>query len=230
MLKTGLTLSFLILCFVSKANNAFETKLNFNLSQRIFEKTSLTSFSLARSARGDDTTYIHIPKRGELLSALLPGAGQVYNELGYRKVASKKHRAWWKIPLIYGGLGAFGYYFYHNNQFANLTRQEILKRRELEIPDGGYYDQRFANYFAETDLINGFDLNENTTFIGYDKYANRRDIFAFAFVAFWGLNVVESFVDGHFVTFDVSEDLSLSWSPTLLSYQTPGINLRLNFN
>ncbi len=56
------------------------------------------------------------------------------------------------------------------------------------------------------------------------------DIFAFAFIAVWGLNVMEAYVNAHFVTFDVSEDLSLSWSPTLIGYQHPGLGLRLHFN
>ncbi|MFC7668033.1 DUF5683 domain-containing protein [Hymenobacter humi] len=33
------------------------------------------------------------PGKAALLSALMPGAGQIYN------------RRWWKLPLVYGGLG-----------------------------------------------------------------------------------------------------------------------------
>ncbi|WP_070138304.1 DUF5683 domain-containing protein [Crocinitomix algicola] len=171
-------------------------------------------------------------KRAAILSAILPGAGQIYNEIGYRNFSNKKHRAWWKVPLIYGGLGACGYFFYHNNKFANLTRQEYLY--QIDNPNS-YLDARFKNYpkdangIAETSLIQGYTLGE-VEFRGYDSYANKRDLFLFAFIGVWGLNVIEAYVDAHFVTFDVSEDLSMSWHPTILAGNNPGIRLAFDFN
>ena len=50
----------------------------------------------------------------------------------------------------------------------------------------------------------------------------------FGFIGVWGLNVIEAYVDAHFVTFDVSEDLSFSWAPTVLANQHAGLSLRLN--
>jgi hypothetical protein len=175
------------------------------------------------STNADSDKYPHNRSRAALLSALLPGSGQIYNEIGYRKHAGKKHRAWWKVPIIYGGLGACGYYFYQNNKMANLTRQEWLERDANE--DLVFYDERFNGY-SKNQLIDG----NGGDFPGYDNFARRRDIFIFAFVGVWGLNVLESYVDAHFVTFDVSEDLSFSTSPTLLGLRHPGLSLQLHFN
>lgn len=171
-----------------------------------------------------DHSYTHVTKRAAILSAVLPGSGQIYNEIGYRKIPHKKHRAWWKAPLIYGGLAACGYYFYHNNKYAALTKQEWQKRNDN--PDLEFYDARFANYTSLDELING---NSTANTIGYQTYANRRDLFIFGFIGVWGLNVIEAYVDAHFVTFDVSEDLSFSWAPTVLANQHAGLSLRLNF-
>ena len=44
----------------------------------------------------------HSPGKAALYSALLPGAGQVYN------------RKWWKVPIAYAGLG-ISYYFIREN-------------------------------------------------------------------------------------------------------------------
>lgn len=180
----------------------------------------------------ENSEFGYNTKKAALLSAFLPGAGQLYNELGYRKFANKKHRAWWKIPLIYGGLGACAYYFYHNNQYANLTKQEYLYQEENP---GHYLDERFKDYPTDPDgvskpseLINGYTSN-GVTHLGYETYATRRDIFIFAFIGVWGLNVLEAYVDAHFVTFDVSEDLSMSWHPTLLPGNQPGLSLQFNF-
>lgn len=172
-----------------------------------------------------DSTYTHITKRAAILSACIPGAGQFYNEIGYRNIPNKKNRSWWKIPVIYGGLGVCGYYFYQNNKFANLTKQEYL----FQVENEGFLDERFVNYPSENTLIVGYE-SDNITYKGFDNYAQRRDLFIVGFIAVWGLNVLEAYVDAHFVTFDVSEDLSLNWYPTLLANKYPGFGIQLNLN
>jgi hypothetical protein len=42
------------------------------------------------------------PRTASIMSAILPGLGQVYN------------RKYWKVPIIYAGLGGLGYLFYVN--------------------------------------------------------------------------------------------------------------------
>ena len=180
------------------------------------------------------TGYTHFTKRAAIFSALIPGAGQIYNEIGYRKIPQKKNRAWWKVPIIYGGLGVCGYYFYHNNKYAALTKQEFLFR---ENNNGALLDQRFADYPVDTgdttnrvfSLIDGYSSG-GVDYLGFDKYANRRDLFLFGFVGVWALNVIEAYVDAHFVTFDVSEDLSLSIYPTIFANRSPGLSLKFDFN
>lgn len=167
--------------------------------------------------------YIHNRSRAALFSGVIPGGGQIYNEFGYRKMSNKKHRAWWKVPLIYGGLGVCGYYFYDNNKWANLSRQEWLERDANDSLS--YFDIRF-NGLSKDQLING----DGNDFIGYDQFARRRDIFTFAFIGIWALNVVEAYVDAHFVSFDVSQDLSMRTYPTLLGGRNPGITLQFQFN
>src|SRR4051812_33367336 len=44
----------------------------------------------------------HSPKKAALFSAVLPGAGQVYN------------KKWWKVPIIYAGAGGLAYSFQFN--------------------------------------------------------------------------------------------------------------------
>jgi hypothetical protein len=45
------------------------------------------------------------PDRAAMLSAVLPGAGQVYN------------KKYWKLPFIYGGAATFIYFYKVNNDF-----------------------------------------------------------------------------------------------------------------
>lgn len=210
-----------------------------------FDDSSMLKDSLKQEKRDSikaDTVYTHSYKKAMLWSAFIPGAGQIYNEFGYRKIPQKKNRAWWKVPIIYGLLGTGGYFFYDNLITAKYLKEEWLYR---DNNAGAHFNIEY-DMWDNDELLNGIitqkiDKNGNllytakgepiyTELPGFDKAAKRRDMLAFGLAAIWGLNVVEAIVDAHFVTFDVSSDLSLSWSPTMLNFSTPGLALRLNFN
>jgi hypothetical protein len=54
------------------------------------------------------------PKLATILSAILPGAGQVYNEKA------------WKVPLIYGGIATNVYFTQFNNRRYQLFRESLF--------------------------------------------------------------------------------------------------------
>ena len=182
-------------------------------------------FSSISYAGGIDTSYTHIRKRAAIWSVCLPGSGQIYNEFGYRKYAGKKHRAWWKVPVIYGGLGVTSYFFYQNYTEARGLKQEILYRRENPGMKNNYFE-----YEEESDLVDGFSISSTLQFKGFNAYARDRDLFIFAIAGVWLLQTVEAYVDAHFVTFDVSDKLSFSWNPRYFNNtETVGLDLRLRF-
>ncbi|MFM2116861.1 MAG: hypothetical protein EB025_00775 [Chitinophagaceae bacterium] len=132
----------------------------------------------------------HSPKKAAIRSAILPGLGQIYN------------KKYWKLPIVYGALGASGAIF-----FYNLTN---------------YQDTRFAYRVKYNMRVNGTDsllfnsiksnlkpLPEES--LRYYRNQFRRDIdySALFFLLLWGLNVMDAAVDAHLKTFDVGPDLSL---------------------
>jgi hypothetical protein len=171
-----------------------------------------------------DTSYVHYPKRSALFS-LIPGGGQIYNEYGYHKYG-KKNRAWWKVPLIYGALTATSYFWYQNYQRSQLLKEEILYRRDFG--DSTNLHSVLATYTTEFQLTSGY-TDDSAESRGFDDVAKRRDLLLFATIGVFGLQMLEAYVDGHFVSFDVSEDLSLSWYPRMLTPSAPGISLAFNF-
>jgi hypothetical protein len=155
---------------------------------------------------------VHSVRKATLFSAVLPGAGQVYNHLAMPK---GKKKAFWKVPLIYAGLGLTGYLILHNNSLQKSLKSEYNLRKNSNFtqtfdPQWEQYDER-----GVTQL--------------YEQHLNRRDLFILAFGVVYLLQVVDAAVEAQFVNFDISENLSLRISPTMLNNQNAGLRLSFNF-
>ena len=97
------------------------------------------------------------PSTAVLLSAVLPGAGQFYNE------------SYWKVPIVLGLGGYFVAEFLHNNRLYKQYRDEYASSVSLLPSTGGdptalrlrefYKDQRneFAFYFLILYFVNLVD-------------------------------------------------------------------------
>ena len=111
------------------------------------------------------------PTTAVLLSAVLPGAGQFYNE------------SYWKIPIIGGLVGYFGYEYFRNN---NL-----------------YKDYRDEYAASQTELSPNGDLNLKTL---REFYRDQRDDFVWYFLIVYVVGMVDAYVDAHLFDFDVNEE------------------------
>ena len=130
----------------------------------------------------------HSPTRAAMLSAALPGAGQIYN---------RKH---WKVPIIYAGFGAIVFY-------ANAYNTEYQKWREAYTYRVDGNPNTVDNYpdFSDDYLrraMNYFRRNLELTYI------------AGGFI--YLLGILDATVDAHLLDFDVSEDLSLNLKPAVI--------------
>ena len=140
------------------------------------------------------------PGKAALLAAVLPGAGQIYN------------RRWWKLPLVYGALGGA---IYGEYRFQTLYRQYAdasnLLKKEASVPGG----RRPQNEDLD------FPVRQERSIAAIDNgvvyYRGYRDIFYLYIGIAYTLQIVDALVDAHLKDFDVSEDLSLHWEPTLLA-------------
>ena len=153
---------------------------------------------------------IHSVRKASLLSTVVPGAGQIYNHTAMPK---GKKKAYWKVPLIYAGLGTTTFFLIQNN---NLQRD--LKRE---------YNNRIA---GTGDLDPRFDFYDNQGVLQlYTYHLNQRDLFILATGVTYLIQLADAAVEAHFVSFDISEDLSLQIRPSVMSMQQAGIQLSFRF-
>lgn len=175
----------------------------------------LLLITLPLSLKAKDTTAVdsvktHSIRKAMILSAVVPGAGQVYNHMAMPK---GKKKAFWKVPLIYAGLGTAGYFLISNQQQQLSLKNEYTYRQDNGIPND-------PNWIAYDDY---------GVLTLYNQYLNWRDLSILAVGAVYLFQLADAGIEAHFVSFDVSEDLSLNIEPKLLQARSPGIAISLNF-
>lgn len=128
----------------------------------------------------------HDPAKAALLSAVLPGAGQIYN------------KKYWKLPIVYVGLaGLAGLVGYSATEWRGYTNAYKLELDGDSTTIGTY---------------RGFS-GENRLLIKRKQFKRTLDISAIALTVYYLLNIVDATVDAHLMDFDVNDDISVSIVP-----------------
>ncbi|WP_206611038.1 DUF5683 domain-containing protein [Mariniphaga sediminis] len=169
----------------------------------------------------EEEEKVHSPRKATIYSAILPGLGQAYN------------KKYWKIPIIYIGFGAIGYFIDWNNENYQLFRTGY---RHLTDDDPETQD------YLKIEAVrrNNYDLNNPTQFNNLktalskqqDYYRRNRDLLFISIVGFYGLNIIDASVDAHLFDFDIGDDLTMNWQPSMLNIDNNFIycvNFRFNF-
>ena len=168
-------------------------------------KSKAAADSAKRTARmfrafGFEGIRLTRPGKAALLAAILPGAGQIYN-----------HR-WWKLPLVYGALGGtiYGEIFYQG-RFRQYADASNLLKLEAINPNG----------LRPQDISLPLPVRRERSIAAIDNgvvfYRGNRDIFYLYIGLAYSLQIVDALVDAHLKDFDVSDDLTLHWEPTMLT-------------
>lgn len=129
----------------------------------------------------------HNPKTATLL-ALIPGAGQIYN------------RRYWKLPIVYGGLGAFGYF-----TAVNYAEYACFRKAYLHTVD--------QNDLTNDNCYLAPGVDSLSLKIYRDNAQESAELFVIGLTLFYGLTIIDAFVDAHLMRFDISDDLSMKIEP-----------------
>jgi len=119
---------------------------------------------------------------------------------------------YWKLPIIYGLFGGGGYFVYDENK-------KYKKKLGMLV-------------MMQNDSITEFEgLSKDYITSQKDKHRKNRDLTAFILIAFWGLNIMDAYVDAHFSTFDISNNLTMKIEPTIFNsiVYEPSLGLKLSF-
>ena len=189
----------LLMFFISQSVSAQEKLIVDTSGKVLFAKNAV--------GKKDSSVKKYDPGIAIRRSAMLPGWGQFTN------------KKYWKIPLVYAGVGIPAYLFTRNlkqykdakNAFTLATDGDVSNDDQIKEP---YYSVR-----SQPDRIRVFrnSVRQNV------------DYSVLFFIIFWGLNVADAAVDANLKTFDVSDELSLQLKPGFSPLaNTNGLSLVLN--
>ncbi len=125
------------------------------------------------------------PTRAAMLSATLPGLGQIYNG------------KYWKVPIIYAGFGTLAYFIDFNNTEYQVWRQAYVARVD-----------------GNPNTVDGFPNHSDDNLRRAMEYYRRNlEITYILTAALYMLNILDASVDAHLMDFDVGEELGLKMEP-----------------
>lgn len=141
-----------------------------------------------------------ITPRGALWRALvLPGWGQAYNDQLY------------KLPFVVAGFAGIGYAAYHYQQRYDLYRQAALYRQCTEggdAPCEPEWEQAYRDEYESLLDLPGQQVTSRAIRTQRDQFRRNRDLSAIGLGLFYGLTVLDAYVNAHLADFDVDEDLT----------------------
>jgi hypothetical protein len=150
-------------------------------------------------------------KRATIYSAILPGAGQVYN------------KKYWKVPIVYAAIGIPAYLFFYNKSWY------LKCQYALTVTVNGSTGDSLSNVAPELmPLVKSGDVNGIIT--SRDEFRKDQDYAALFFLLFYALNIVDATVDAHLKDFNVSSDLSFRIKPMIIPGPSPSAGFTLAFD
>lgn len=166
-----------------------------------------------------DEVFSPDPTRAVWMSALFPGLGQIYN------------RRYWKLPIVVGAYLGLGYATSWNNSMLS-----DYQRAYLDIMDSDPSTNSYMNFFPPNTQESSLDKDWLTRLLKSRKdfYRRNRDLCIICMVGVYFLAMVDAYVDASLSHFDISPDLSIDWSPSVIPDvrgRGPGLGLTwaLNF-
>lgn len=179
-------------------------KFRYHLSILLFFVTFFSFYTLILSQNlnirpkllVNDTLVKHSPQKAAIFSAILPGAGQIYN------------RKYWKVPIIYASLGLSSYFIQYNfKNYNNFSKA---------------YKMRIDQDPTTTDPYEEIYSADNLKFLR-DAYRRNFELSCITAAGIYVINIIDALVDAHLFYFHIDDNLSLRLQPSNIYFTSDEI-------
>jgi len=154
----------------------------------ITNESEVVSKTKKRTSLDSVSERVHSPRKASLL-ALIPGAGQIYN------------KKYWKLPIVYAGLGSTGFLIYYYGNLTSIYRKEYVARVNGDTDN---LNPNLANITSDENILAQRNF-----------YRRNMEICVAACVIVYALSILDAAVDAHLFYYDVSDNLSLGVKPKI---------------
>ncbi len=174
----------------TSSQNALNIKLNnYKTQKTLYAAGAIASYLyFVGDAAINYKGVVDPTRKATILSAIFPGAGQIYNG------------SYWKLPIVYGGFAILGYIIDFNNR--GYQRFKTAYNYATDGDDSTV--DEFNGAYSDTVL-------ENTR----NSYRRYRDMGIVYLAGFYLLNIIDAHVDAYLRRYDISDNLSMKIEPTV---------------
>ena len=150
----------------------------------------------------------HSPSKATIMSACLPGLGQIYN-----------HKIW-KVPIIYADFGVMAYLIVFNTSYYLDYKCAYIESVNRD-KNGNY--AYLVNRYSSTDLVSAREY-----------YRRNLEITCLVSALWYILQILDATVDAHLYSFNINKTLSMRVEPSVIApvvsrNMAGGIKLSLHF-
>ena len=145
----------------------------------------------------------HSPHKAVMHSLMIPGWGQLYN------------RRWWKVPIIYAGIGLLASAVIFNQRYYNQFNvlAHYYKSGVAPVKGDAYYDEYIAYTSNQVQAQNIYDA--------LDSYRRNRDLSILGILGAWGIQTIDAYIDAKFIhSYTMDNNLSFRITPQLMTQPT----------
>jgi len=169
------------------------------------------------------------PMKATMLSAALPGLGQIYN------------RKYLKIPIVYAGFGALGYaVVFNSTRYIDFTKgyQDFIDN----VPETASYVKLIRGVdpsrydpvlHPDTYIISDASWVKDQMLLRVDYYKKYRDLSYIGIAAWYIISILDANVDASLSDYDIDENINLTFAPVQIPgyyFAGVGLNVSLKIN
>ena len=200
-----------------------KTETNFLSSDTLGQQTFISAKKKTLSNSFDSLNkpkFKPDPMKVVWMGAIIPGYGQIMN------------RSYWKVPIVYAGFLGFAYLINRNSRSYESYKQAYKDIIDTNDNTNSFLDILPKGYTLDTypGGKSGYETNLSSYF---EQSRRNRDLSIILAVAYYGITLIEAYVDAQLFDFDISTDLSMHIRPNLINTnlgtnKTLGLQLSLN--